>query len=79
MMYLVIEISAFIILAGFLGFLFGWLLKSAVKRKKWEQLENTYKINMASQRQTVSALEKEIQKKSERIESILEKLEKNKN
>ena len=76
MMYLIIEITTFLILAGFLGFLIGWSMKSAIKKNKWTQLENTYTINMASQRQTVNALEEEIQKKSKRIESLLKKLEK---
>ncbi len=61
MIYLMGEIVFYLLIAGLAGFLVGWLLRGAMKKQEWAQLERTFKINLASHQFT----EEEIQLKSD--------------
>ena len=59
--YLIGQMILTLIIAGFLGFVFGWFLKAALKRDELSRLEKTYKINLASRDMEIAELRSDLE------------------
>ena len=61
--YLISQMILTLIIAGILGFIFGWFLKAALMRNELSRLEKTYKINLASRDMEIAKLRNNSEKK----------------